>query len=204
MWEGCLIPNARRSLFVRVLEELPLASVIPSQPLKYFAPLALSPSTHKRLYITGGFSASLLVRFRHHYSPASTILAYATTLSAGTTASSDRYAFVPAMRTAPESVHGCVDAVPAQRFAATTKRSLHFVFHLFVLIRCRPRSRSCGQATILESRRRERDWRSGRRPRTGRRRRGGPAQQVSRRRWQRDILPRRVRTPFNFDSGLYR
>lgn len=66
-----MIPSARRSLFVLVLEELPLASVIPSQPLECFAAPYLSSSTHTSLHLTGAFSASLLGRFRHHLSPAS-------------------------------------------------------------------------------------------------------------------------------------
>ena len=85
-------------------------------------------------------------------------LAHATTLSAGTTASSDRYAFVPTMRTAFASRHRCVDAVPTRRFAATTKRSLHFVFHLLILM-SRPPTRSSGRATNFQSRRSKRDSR---------------------------------------------
>ena len=66
-----MIPSARRSLFVLVLEELPLASVIPSQPLECFAAPYLSSSTHTSLHLTGAFSALLLGRLRHNLSPAS-------------------------------------------------------------------------------------------------------------------------------------
>lgn len=161
MWEGWpMIPSARRSLLVprsRGTSACFGDSVAATRVLRCslsFLVYTYKSSPDRRLQrLTSRTLAAQPLSCE-----STPQLAHATTLSAGTTASSDRHAFVSTMRTAVASRHRCVDAVPPRRFAATTKRSLHFVFHLLIL-KSRPGSRSSGQATNFQSRRSERNSR---------------------------------------------